>query len=355
VIEVAGQLPSRNTDLRGASQCLKKRRSRFVPGATGLGSPYLTRMIQGADIIPRCFWFTRVPPVARIVDHTRPQLESDQNLERLAKKPWKGLRVRGSVEREFLFSTLLSSHLVPFGYESLSLIVLPFSYTDEGKILLTRAAAAESGKPGLAEWLRRAEAHWSAHAKEGSIVKSIYERLDYYTKLTMQTPKGPHKLLYNADGTHLCSCVLNTSSEADTLNDLRLGGFFADQTTYWFETESRQEAHYLCGILNAPCVDIAIKPFQTKGSFGSQSGKGERHIHRRPFEVLAIPTFVRDDPTHKAIAAISQRCHDTVRRLFVNEEFSDEPIGRLRNRVRARLVDALRDLDVLVAKVIPGV
>lgn len=32
--------------------------------------------------------------------------------------------------------------------------------------------------------------------------------------------------------------------------------------------EGKAEAHYLAALLNAPCVDAAIKPYQPKGSFG---------------------------------------------------------------------------------------
>jgi len=61
-------------------------------------------------------------------------------------------------------------------------------------------------------------------------------------------------------------------------------GFVADYVTHWLETDDPDEAHYPFAVLNAPAVDKAIKPYQTKGAFGAQHGKGERHIHRRPLQ-----------------------------------------------------------------------
>ena len=55
--------------------------------------------------------------------------------------------------------------------------------------------------------------------------------------------------------------------------DLPVRGFIAEHVTYWFETEDPDEAHYLCAVLNAPLVDEAIKPYQTKGAFGAQRGE----------------------------------------------------------------------------------
>ena len=52
-------------------------------------------------------------------------------------------------------------------------------------------------------------------------------------------------------------------------------GFVADQVTYWLEADNPDEAHYLCAVLNAPFVDAAIKPYQTKGIFGAYTGGEE--------------------------------------------------------------------------------
>ncbi len=67
------------------------------------------------------------------------------------------------------------------------------------------------------------------------------------------------------------------------------------------------EAHYLCALLNAPCVDEAIKVFQTRGIY-----KGERDIHRTPFEACAIPPFDAADPDHRELARLSREAHAVI-------------------------------------------
>src|SRR5207247_9317749 len=116
-------------------------------------------------------------------------------------------------------------------------------------------------------------------------------------------------ILPNAAGTHICSCVIDTTDTKDwSVYGLRVQGYIAEHVTYWFETELAVEAHYLSAVLNAPMVDKAIKPYQTRGAFGAQRGKGERHVGRRPFEVLPIPRYDSKDKRHGALPRIRQRC-----------------------------------------------
>ncbi len=120
------------------------------------------------------------------------------------------------------------------------------------------------------------------------------------------------------------------------------------------ETSNADEAHYLCAVLNAQYVDGAIKPFQTKGAFGAQKGKGQRHIHRRPFEVLPIPKFDRNDKRHLRLAELSKECHEKVAKMMVNADakFLSQPIGRLRNIVRQMLETELDEIDQIVAELL---
>ncbi len=288
-LRLQGDLPRKNAafaEVWGSK--LQASETTYTPPVPMGKSPYFERVIQGATIVPRCLWFVRPPETARVIDRDRPQLETDPSIEPQAKPLWKGVRLSGSVEAEFLFATLLSDDLLPFGWRRFSLVVLLLS---DGE-LLEIDAALRKGKTGLADWLRRAETVWRQHGKVSARVRSVYNRLDYDGNLTRQNPTGVVKLLYSTSGTHLCACVVDVRNVSGwQVYDLPVQGFIADTTTYWLETDDPDEAHYLCAMLNAPMVDEFIKPFQTKGAFGAQKGKGERHIHRRPFEVLPIPQF----------------------------------------------------------------
>jgi hypothetical protein len=249
------------------------------------------------------------------------------------------------MEAEFLFATLLSDDMLPFGWRQLSLVVLPLS----GSKLLSADDAIRQGKAGLADWLRKAEREWKQRAKTSQRIRSIYERLNYDGKLTAQSPTGVYKLVYKSRGTHLYACVVDTRDVSGwQVYGLPVQGFIVDHACYWLETNSEDEAHYLCAVLNAPCVDDAIKPFQTKGLLG------ERNIHRAPFEVLPIPLFSRRDERHQRLAELSRVCHEKVAQFVAGADGKTltQPIGRLRQQVREMLSNELSQINHLVTELL---
>jgi hypothetical protein len=355
------QLPHRNASLSQARGCWGESEEAFLPPTSKEASPYWGEVIQGASLAPRCAWFVRPPEIALVIDRRRPHLETDRTTERQGKKPWRGIRLTGSVEREFLYATLLSDNMLPFGCRQLSLLVLPVT-EDEGRNLrvINIDEAVRSGKIGLANWLREAESIWKQHAKVNERVNTIYERLDFGRCLTSQRPAGTTELLYNSQGTHVCSCIIDGVNAARwEVHHLPVRGFVSDYVTYWFQTTHPAEAHYLCGVLNSPLADKAIKPYQTKGAFGAHHGGGYRHIHRRPFEVLPIPRFDPKDARHRQLAELSQGCHEKVlgaveeARASGDTPFFTAPIGRLRTRLRKELLaEELVEIDGLVAAIL---
>jgi hypothetical protein len=249
-----------------------------------------------------------------------------------------------TVEAQFLYSTLLSDELLPFGWRNLSLVVLPLA---DGK-LLTFRDAIRRGKDAIAMWLRKAESLWLERRKSAM---ELFDRLDWHGKLTAQHPTGVYKVLYNASGTHLCACVVDTDDpKTRKVFVLQTQGFIADTTTYWLETNNMDEVHYLCACLNSPCVDRFIKPFQPKGAFGALSGKGERHIHRRPFEVLPIPLFDPSNNVHLRLSDLSKQCHTKVAEFVAtaDQKTLSQPVGRLRQVLRDFLKGELAEIDNLV-------
>lgn len=354
LLRLQGQLPVRNADSGTAKKHLKQMQESYMVPAAETTSPYWGEVVNGATIFPRCLWFVRPPKIAIVIDRKQPQLETDITTKRQAKPPWKGQRVLGSVEADFLFATLLSDHMVPFGWRQLLMVVLPVIQNQEGRLDMIHAdQALRMGKIGLAQWLRSAEELWQRYAKVSQRVETIYDRLDFSRCLTRQKPSGCYKVLYNSQGTHICSCVVDTSAiTAENFYSLQVRGFIAENVTYWFETVNQGEANYLCAVLNAPFVDQTIKPYQTKGQFGAQRGGGERHIHRRPFEVLPIPKFDKSNQRHRKLAELSQCCHDKVRQFVAEseEKLLSAPIGRLRTQIRRELIkDELAEINSLVS------
>jgi hypothetical protein len=312
MLRLQAQLAHRNASLSQAQGIWKRTEEIFSPLTGGEYSPYWSDIVQGASLAPRCAWFVCPPEIARVVDRGRPQLETDRTTERQAKKPWKGIRLSGSVEADFLFATLLSDNMLPFGSRQLSLVVLPvIENRDHTLQMVDLGEAVRHGKPALAAWLRKAEDVWTKHRKSAA---DLLDWINWQNKLTRQRPARGSKLVYNKSGTHLCGCAFDARDcRRWRIHNLVVQGFIADYGTYSFEGQDTHEVHYLCAIINAPLVDRSIKPYQTKGAFGAQSGGGERDIHRRPFEVLPIPRFDPKDERHRQLAELSQHSHEKVR------------------------------------------
>ncbi len=350
MLRLRGQLPSRNAQLVEAKKHWQSAETAYEPLTGQRGSLYWEQVIQGATIVPRCLWFVRPPAIARVIDKRRPQLETDTSTERQAKAPWKGIRLKGSVEAEFLFATMLSEGMLPFGWRQLSLVVLPLVLDKSGqKQLLDISAAIGRARPLLADWLRKAEKVWLRHRKSR---EDLLDYLDWQKKLTRQHPTGVVKLIYNATGSYLCSCVVDARDVGSLqLHGLPVRGFIAQHKNYWLETQGPEEAHYLCAVLNAPLVDEAIKPHQPRGL------GGERGIERLPFEVLPIPRYNARDKRHRKLAKLSRDCHEKVECIVADadERWRTAPIGRLRTELRQDHLRAeLAEIDVLVTDILNG-
>lgn len=343
VVVLRGELPRKNASLAEAQGCLEMTPGE-LPGLTEeRHSPYRDRFINGATIYPRTLWFVRPPKGALAIDRSRPYLETDPSVDRQAKPPWKGLRIEGAVESNFLYATLLGDDLVPFGYRRLRRVVLPIQAGEDGRLkLVDRQEAVKNGWTGLEDWLEKAEELWERN-KSATTEETLLQWLNYRNKLTGQGP-GALRVVYNAGGTHLTACVVNAEA-MPRVYDLPVQGFVVDHVLYGYETSVEEEGHYLAAILNAPSLDAAIKPHQTKGAFG------ERHFHRRPFEVIStpIPPFDSTDARHGLLAELSRQCHQRVAQMELPEA---RPIGRLRQQVREALKDELARIDEIVRELL---
>jgi hypothetical protein len=82
-------------------------------------------------------------------------------------------------------------------------------------------------------------------------------------------------------------------------------------------------------VLNTSLVNDAIKIVQTQGAWG-----GGRDIHRRPFEMVAIPEFDSEEPSHLELAELSRRAHEELRALPVRRTRENQlaPVTELTSR-----------------------
>ena len=304
---------------------------------------YYELFVQGASLVPRNLCFVRPAGLP-----STPIVETDPELDKDAKAPWKGFKMEGRASAPYVYATLLSKHLLPFGYQKLNMVALPAKLNDEDKLEMLQGVltfAANATPIDYRTWFEPIENLWEERRKSDML---LIERYDYHKLLTRQNVKDRFRVIYGASGTNLACCVLETDFEDFRVYRRRVSGFVVDTTCYFFTSQTKVESHYLCAILNSPYVNQQIEAHQPEGSWGA------RHIHRTPFEACAIPIFNEGDPDHQELARLSMLAHNKIEEMKGLEEnrlLNGGP-GRARNAAREIVAEELAAIDTIARRII---
>lgn len=201
--------------------------------------------------------------------------------------------LKGNVESRFVYATLLSGDLLPFGHFGYRPVVLPIEPAGGSYDLLTAHDARKKGYVHLAQWLEEAQEEWDDRRGAKASKMDIYERLDRVHGLTAQNPQARYQVLYPASATYVCACVLERETVQFGVDgqEVRAAGVAIDHKSYHYEADGKPEASYLAAVLNSPTVDGLVKPMQSRGQYGA------RDIHKKVLE-LPIPRFDASEETH---------------------------------------------------------
>jgi len=311
-------------------------------------SYYKKRFLRGADIHPRPFWFVQIKPSAIGFNPEVPLLETAERAQLQALAAWKNLFMKDTIERRFLYATLLSTDLMPFGHLRFRPIVAPIEPLGEQYRLIDMAEAGNRGFLHLARWLKRAEQEWVKRRSAKAKSMSLLDWLDYRGKLSAQNPKSSYQIIYNTSGSNLSAAVVKKEVTEIEIEDQKvpLQGFIADTQTYFCDIDRYTEALYLATALNAPVIDELIKPMQSRGLWGP------RHIHKKVLE-LPIPQFQEGNPDHEHLVKLGRECAQKVEQwLAGGGPGKVKSIGRLRGMVREMLKEELKQIDRIVKKIL---
>jgi|SRR5205085_3177756 len=106
--------------------------------------------------------------------------------------------MEGNVERRFIFTTILSTDVIPFGFLKQRLLVLPLMIK-KGKVeLISSYNQPEIMTLGLASYLEKAEREWREHATPKSKRMTIYDRLNFQNGVVNQNPNTRFRVLYKS-------------------------------------------------------------------------------------------------------------------------------------------------------------
>lgn len=307
---------------------------------------YYELFAQGASLVPRNLCFVRLVGVP-----SSPVVATDPELDKDAKAPWKGIRLEGTVSGKYLYATLLSKHLLPFGWQKLSLVALPAKLNEEGKLEMLEGLFAYAFDPqpmslrSYQQWFEKTDTIWDERKKTDI---TLSERYNYHKLLTRQNARDKYRVIYGGSGTNIASCVLDVDTSNLRVNGRRVSGFVVDTTCFHYTAPSKAEAHYLCAILNSKYVNQQIKSHQPEGLWGA------RHIHRTPFEACAIPIFNKDNPDHQELAGLSIAAHERIEEMKGMEEnrlLNGGP-GRARGRAREIVAAEIEAIDEIARRII---
>jgi len=353
-----GKLPRKNATLDEAEESLTVEDQSFYLSQLGKrsfwsttrgvqaeeASYYKEHFRQGATIVPRALWFVQVKASPLGFNPSLPPLETAERAKEQAKDAYKGLVLKGNVESRFLYATLLSTDLLPFGHLDYRLVVLPIEPSGVGYALVATEEAHKRGFFHLVKWLEKVQEEWERRRGEKAERIDSLGWLNYRRKLVSQNNQVRYKVIYPVSATYLCACVVEDKPVEFDIGGQKVqaNGFVVDYVTYYFETDMEDEAHYLAAILNAPVIDRLIKPMQARGLWGP------RHICKKVLE-LPIPQFDSSEEAHRKLAELGRICTQEVADwLEGGGPGKVRSIGKLRSMVREMLASELGEIDALV-------
>lgn len=367
---VSGNLERKNASLTDAEKSLEVTKGNLYLSAKGersflssseegimeqQRSPYHSLFKQGATIVPRNFWFVDIKPYPKLgINPSAPYVETSEASEKTAKENYKGISFKGNIEKDFLYATLLSTDIMPFGHLDFRIVVLPLIQDGDNYSIIKEAEASKKGFIHLSKWLHKAQKVWEEKRREKAAMMDVYQRLDRVRGITGQKLSTKYKVLYPTSATYLCGCVVERKAIKIEIEgqELELQGFIAESTEYYFETNKKAEAYYLCSLLNAPAIDELLKPMQARGLFGP------RHIHKKVWE-LPIPEFNPSNEDHKALARLGEECTKKVSKFLSQglppktcAELISASIGNLRKMIKAELAEEIKEIDGIVKRIL---
>ena len=271
-----GRLPTTNATWEQAKEAIARQAGTLQRGNALTRSPYAPAFTQGAIFSPHLAFVVAEQSLPELgLPAGRISISSSRSV--YERKPWKELRsLSGVVESVFVRPFYTGENVFPYRIGEPGRVVVPcdaLGLLDRGQIELF---------PGFDQWWAQAEEIWEENRSSDRL--SLFQQIDYQSKLSKQFPISQLRVVYNRAGMHVVAAKV-TDPRALIANGL-----------YWASVTSQTEADYISAILNAPVTTELARPFMSYG-------KDERDIHKAPWE-LAIPSYAASNAAHVRLSAL---------------------------------------------------
>jgi SAM-dependent methyltransferase len=298
---------------------------RFIPESAAIFllprgyNPYNEKCFQGAVVIPRTFFFVN------ILDNKEQLIKIEPNMQGQHKNPWNFAPFNTTqIEKNYIYKMAKSTELVPFLLLETWDIFLPVKKSDYSYDYNKLGKNAKQHFDMLNNIFRSKQ-------KKGAAIKDLWTQINYQQKLNTPRQKAPLKVIYNQSGSIVKAAIIENKE------------IIIDSTLYLIPVNKKNEALYLCAVLNAPCITKDIEYRAATGAHGSV-----RHIHKLPMD-LAIPPFNSNLKIHTDIVILAKKLIKKIK--LIKQEFLQNMDKERKKKPISKAIE-INNLSILKPKTI---
>ncbi|HME53599.1 MAG TPA: N-6 DNA methylase [Candidatus Lokiarchaeia archaeon] len=219
------------------------------------------------------------------------------------KKPWNVQIYQSTrVERRYIFDLVKGSELYPFGTGTPFQVFLPLKTTTDSFTFdgdgIEPGSHISLNKPSLASsHFARINKYYKNNCKNGGRIADLWARINFDNELTNPGMSKPYKVIFPDCGSTMAAAIVK-------------GPCIVEHALHYVGLDDEDEAYYLIGVLNAPCIekDVLLR-------------KAERHIGQLLLDYV-IPCFDPANQDHQDIANLSRKMEGIVRNMVEDAETS---------------------------------
>ncbi len=265
-------------------------RVRVKAQAPNGASPYHEQFLRGAVAQPHGLLYVLAGNATPLPGKPRGRVQVTTKVS--TKGPWKGIFREAVIEAKALLPLATSRGLVPFHIEADASLIAPRERVGGAHVLLDLDNKAfEKRYPETYRYWQDAE-HIYQEKRSPNSGSTLCENLNRYRTLSHQLdrakaqarPDNPIKVFYNKSGTKLRAARGPASLTA------------ADKL-YWLIAKNGNEALYLVGIINAPCMQNAWREHKTSSL----------DFDKSPWKNVPVPLYDAKDAKHRAVVQAAKR------------------------------------------------
>jgi len=143
------------------------------------------------------------------------------------------------------------------------------------------------------------------------VVKEFAKKTEFYAMYGIgEYTFAKYRITWKRMASRMSAVVLSSIK-----TDFGTKALVSTDTTAFIAVDNKDEAHYVCAILNSEIVNDFIRSFSSAGrGFGAPSIMNN----------FAIPFFNNSDQTHKQLAELSEKAHNLVKRGKTTEDIEKQ-------------------------------